>query len=38
MLENDQHKITARELGSVLRAFGLNPTEAELQEMINEVD
>merc|ERR1712242_685330 len=30
--------ITAKELGAVKRAFGENPTEAELQENINEVD
>lgn len=30
--------ITARELGTVMRSQGHNPTEAELQEMIAEVD
>ncbi|KAG8974324.1 hypothetical protein FRC05_007630 [Tulasnella sp. 425] len=30
--------ITTRELGSVLRALGQTPTEAELQEMVNEAD
>ncbi|KAJ2688687.1 hypothetical protein H4218_001569 [Coemansia sp. IMI 209128] len=30
--------ITAVELGSVMRSVGQNPTEAELQDMINEVD
>ena len=30
--------ITARELGTVLRSQGHDPTEAELQEMIAEVD
>ncbi|KAJ2044017.1 hypothetical protein H4S04_006453 [Coemansia sp. S16] len=30
--------ITAIELGSVMRSVGQNPTEAELQDMINEVD
>ncbi|KAJ2492721.1 hypothetical protein IWW37_001167 [Coemansia sp. RSA 2050] len=30
--------ITAAELGSVMRSVGQNPTEAELQDMINEVD
>lgn len=31
-------KITAKELGSVLKAMGQNPSETELNDMISEVD
>ena len=30
--------ITSKELGTVMRSLGQNPTEVELQDMINEVD
>ena len=31
-------KITMRELGTIIRSFGTNPTEADLKDIINEVD
>ena len=30
--------ITTKELGTVMRSLGQNPTEAELQDMVNEVE
>lgn len=35
---DDDGIIASRELGTVLRQLGRNPTEAEIQEMIREVD
>ncbi|KAI8326408.1 calmodulin [Martensiomyces pterosporus] len=35
--DNDGN-ITAKELGTVMRSVGQNPSESELQDMINEVD
>ena len=36
--KNGDGTISSKELGIVMRAIGENPTEAELQDMINEVD
>ena len=36
--KDDDGTITTKELGTVMRSLGQNPTEAELQDMINEVD
>ena len=30
--------ITTKELGTVIRSLGQNPTEAEVRDMVNEVD
>lgn len=35
---NDLGDITAKELGEVMRALGQNPTETELEDMVNELD
>ncbi|MCL7046583.1 hypothetical protein MKW94_024673 [Papaver nudicaule] len=37
-LEEKSRCITTKELGTVMRSLGQNPAEAELQDMINEVD
>ena len=36
--KNGDGYISSKELGIVMRSLGQNPTEAELQDMINEVD
>ena len=36
--KEDEGKISKKDLGILMRSLGQNPTEAELQDMINEVD
>ena len=36
--KNGDGNISSQELGIVMRSLGQNPTEAELKDMINEVD
>ncbi len=36
--EDGDGNLTTKQLGTVMRALGQNPTEAELQEIINDVD
>nr|CAG8463080.1 10109_t:CDS:2 [Entrophospora candida] len=36
--KDNDGSITTKELGTVMRSLGQNPTESELQDMINEVD
>ncbi|KAH3847978.1 calmodulin-like isoform X2 [Dreissena polymorpha] len=36
--KNGDGTISSKELGIVMRSLGQNPTEAELQDMVNEVD
>jgi Ca2+-binding EF-hand superfamily protein len=37
-MDNSIGQITTKELGTVMRSLGQNPSESELQDMINEVD
>ena len=36
--KNNTGKITTKELGTVLKSLGQNPTEMELNDMITEID
>merc|ERR1712029_688935 len=36
--KEDEGKISPKDLGIVMRSLGYNPTESELQDMINEID
>jgi len=36
--KNGDGTISSNELGTIMRSLGQNPTENELQDMINEVD
>ncbi|KAF2137464.1 uncharacterized protein K452DRAFT_312287 [Aplosporella prunicola CBS 121167] len=36
--KNGDGQISAQELGEVMRSLGQNPTESELQDMVNELD
>lgn len=38
LTNNPPGQITTKELGTVMRSLGQNPSESELQDMINEVD
>jgi uncharacterized protein YneF (UPF0154 family) len=38
LTQNHTGQITTKELGTVMRSLGQNPSESELQDMINEVD
>jgi Ca2+-binding EF-hand superfamily protein len=38
LMDSQIGQITTKELGTVMRSLGQNPSESELQDMINEVD